>query len=105
MDVSSRLSAGDVKQSNGRGNGWMTAEDRQLPGSVLHVGQYSVHGSDQKYAIFWEKIHAHFLQAFPNSGRTSVGCSSRWKQIQHEFNLFCVFFLKAPRWTTAAGVT
>jgi hypothetical protein len=92
MNDSQPVDVVEGKKSNGRGKGWMPAEDRQLAASVLHVGQDSVHGADQKSTIFWSNIHANFLKAMPRSSRTVVACSSRWKKIQHDVNLFCGFF-------------
>ncbi|CAL2241121.1 unnamed protein product [Prunus armeniaca] len=66
------------------GGAWSTMEDVSLCEAWLRVCHCPVTGNEMKFFHMWKKIHAEFCEKIPDSPRTEMALSSRWKLLNKE---------------------
>ncbi|CAL9017031.1 unnamed protein product [Prunus brigantina] len=66
------------------GGAWSTMEDVFLCEAWLQICHCPVTGNEMKFFHMWKKIHAEFCQKIPESPRTEMALSSRWKLLNKE---------------------
>ena len=72
----------------GAGKRWTTEEDVILCRAVVHVGNDSVNGADQKGSVYWGKVATMVGTMNSSSARTQCAISKRWAIIQADVNKF-----------------
>ncbi|CAL2260548.1 unnamed protein product [Prunus armeniaca] len=66
------------------GGAWSTMEDVSLCEVWLRVCHCPLSGNEMKFFHMWKKIHAEFCEKIPDSTRTEMALSSRWKLLNKE---------------------
>ncbi|CAL2263653.1 unnamed protein product [Prunus armeniaca] len=66
------------------GGVWSTMEDVSLCEGWLRVCHCPLTGNEMKFFHMWKKIHAEFCEKIPESPRTEMTLSSRWKLLNKD---------------------
>jgi hypothetical protein len=81
-----------------RSKNFRVEEDKLLVSAWLNVSHDLIHGVDQSYNTYWDRIHQYF-HANKNFdyNRSQVSLMNRWSGIQHDVNVFygCVSRIEA----------
>ena len=79
----------------GRGKTWRDDENIALTRAVGSVGYDSINGSDQKGAVYWEKVQKNFVARGGSAGRSMKALKNRWSTMQTAINLFIGYYSTA----------